>query len=223
MNRFKTYVLGAAGLWILLLSLALIKPDAITAQNGGPAVTIGAPLPLPITGSIEVSGTPTVNANITNTPTVGFASGSTVQVGNTALSPVPMQQVAVEPVQFQTTRVIIAGSSSATDSAAFTVPAGKRLRITYASVSCALPIGQRAFGEVTTTIGSNSIRHQMSQSQPTEDPFGTSGHGQTVDIYADPNTTIALTVSRTNLTGVATCSLGVSAYLFVSPPAHKSL
>ena len=105
------------------------NPAALRADDGGPKVTIAAPLPLPV----SVTGTPGVNVN--NTPNVNVTNSPTVQVGNTSSSPVLTRSVdnpGLQPFQ-------ISLQGPLTTPLGFAVPPGKTLVIEHFSVLCQEP------------------------------------------------------------------------------------
>ena len=78
MNRFRVSVVGSVLFIAVAVAFVLTasnKSAAQKPQDAGPAVNIGGPLPLPVTG------------------TLSFANGSAVTVNNTASSPVLVRDV----------------------------------------------------------------------------------------------------------------------------------
>jgi hypothetical protein len=92
------------------------------AQSGDLTVTIGAPLPVPVSiaGSSTISGT------------VGLAPGASVRIDNTVTNPVPVSNVndAIQPFQPSNICFGPSGSGGCTVTI-FTVPAGKRAVVEY--------------------------------------------------------------------------------------------
>lgn len=71
MSKFKTHL--AIALTVAVLAAIGARMDSkLAAADTGPTVTIGGPIPLPVTGNVGVVGTP--NVNIGNTPTVTIAN-----------------------------------------------------------------------------------------------------------------------------------------------------
>jgi hypothetical protein len=86
------YILGAA---------MGSRHTSARADNGGPIVTIGGPLPVPVSGAVSalqtgawtvgIAGTP--NVNVTGLPAVNLAAGASVNVANTSANPVPILDI----------------------------------------------------------------------------------------------------------------------------------
>ena len=82
------YVAGAAMNW---------RNTTAHAADAGPTVTIGSPLPIPISGVVSAqqsgawnvgfAGTP--NVNVTGLPAVSLVSGASVNIANTQANPAP--------------------------------------------------------------------------------------------------------------------------------------
>lgn len=101
MKRFVRALAVTLGLVVLGSIVSLVPQKNVTAQSG-PAVTIASPLPLPVKGSVNVTGTVGAqqsgpwSVGLTGTPTVSLASGGTVGitgnvgVANTPANPVPV-------------------------------------------------------------------------------------------------------------------------------------
>jgi len=75
LTRIKP-ILTAGALLAVLFGIGTLMDHhgAAQAADGGPTVTIGAPLPVPISGSVAINGTPGVNVN--NTPNVHIVNTS---------------------------------------------------------------------------------------------------------------------------------------------------
>src|SRR5205809_933280 len=106
----------------------LMQPAKVVAQAGGPTVTIGGPLPLPVTGTLGINGTATVN------------------VANGVNSPVPIQGAinvknapGVEP--YQCHLEIQSAALVGTETACQAVPANKRLVVEHISAVAGGPAG----------------------------------------------------------------------------------
>jgi hypothetical protein len=112
------------------------NPVALHAE-GGPTVTIGNPLPLPITGGVSVTGTP--NVNVANTPNVNVNNTPNVHVTNSSASPVPTaDRDAIGRNLYQS----VNNCNNVTNSCVISfpaVPAGKRLVITHVSALAVMP------------------------------------------------------------------------------------
>jgi hypothetical protein len=64
MKRFARALAVTFGIAVLGLFVFLV-PQTNAAADGGAPVNIMSPLPLPVTGNVGITGTPTVNANVT--------------------------------------------------------------------------------------------------------------------------------------------------------------
>jgi hypothetical protein len=97
MKRFARALAVLFGI-VVLGSFVLLVPQKSATAQGGPAVTIVSPLPLPVRGNVSatvsgpvaaqqsgnwnvgIAGTP--NVSVTNTPMVSLAAGSSMKVSN---------------------------------------------------------------------------------------------------------------------------------------------
>ena len=102
LRNIFTYVASLAVLGVAFTLLITVHTTAQTDQPRDPYTkesNVISPLPLPVTGAVEVSGTANVNVtntpnvNIANTPTVDLSSNSTVQVVNADDTPLLVQDV----------------------------------------------------------------------------------------------------------------------------------
>lgn len=95
MYKFRKPLVACAGLFLLLLSIALVSPKTGIGQANRPTqdvrlvdTTVTQPVsansPLPVTGNVGITGTPSVN--VVSMPTVN----GTVTVANTSGNPVPV-------------------------------------------------------------------------------------------------------------------------------------
>src|SRR3989442_14494585 len=83
MNKAKNFVLATGALLILVSVLALVTQSPTHSQGQGfttlpVTVMNGSTLPIPVVGSIGISGTPTVG--ISGTPSVSLVSGGKVGI-----------------------------------------------------------------------------------------------------------------------------------------------
>src|SRR5215831_19236684 len=185
--RNKLIVLAAVG--ILAVVGSLMNSRKANAQGGSLRVTIGAPLPVPVslTGSNTISGT------------VGLAPGASLRINNTVTDPVRVRNVndAIQPFQaegFCSAPAGVAGCAATI----FTVPAGKRAVVEYyngfanfANVSAA---GQVALVGLRTTVAGQVGLNYLPPTPPAVSNFSAPGAGtswgQQVRLYADAGTTI---------------------------------
>src|SRR5215469_2456249 len=152
--RNKLILLAAVGIFAVVGTL--FNSRKANAQGGGPAVTIAAPLPVP------------------------------VQVNNTVTDPVRVRNVndAIQPFQAAATcssNIVLSCSATI-----FTVPAGKRAVIEYFSGEALTSVGNVAFASVGGTIvGSSNVSFSVPQVTVTSTGGGAGTWGQQVRIYAD--------------------------------------
>ena len=82
MSKFKIHLVVALAA-IILATIGARMDSKLAAADTGPIVTIGGPIPLPVTGNVGITGTP--NVNIANTPAVKLSGAA--DVANTAAAP----------------------------------------------------------------------------------------------------------------------------------------
>ncbi|MBA3354685.1 MAG: hypothetical protein H0U18_01850 [Pyrinomonadaceae bacterium] len=78
------------------------------------------------------------------------------------------------------------------DETIYTVPAGKRLVIEYASMAAEIPVGQVASWNISTFVGGRLERNRFPQTSPAVafNNVSATEAGQQVRIYADPGTNV---------------------------------
>jgi len=120
MDSNRNRVVAAMAFLSMAGAALILGTNTVGAQNAHPGsapVSLVAPLPLPVTGTVEVTGAPT-----------------SVTVNNTVSEPVPVRSVdQVERVQFRTAPTSWTGTNGHVD--LLTVPAGKRLVIEHVSIN----------------------------------------------------------------------------------------
>jgi hypothetical protein len=224
MQRIRQLLFVASALTGLALVGIFINSRQAIAQGppNGLAVRIVDPLPVPVSGSVGVTGPITVS----------LSAGSHVRVDNTVTNPVRVRNVndALQPAQ--------AGGSCVADAGLigcgvtlYTVPAGKRLVIEYASInSCSLP-GQIALMDITTTVGGRSVAHSLTSTRAATSPGSSSigcngvtpssvaATGEQVHLYADAETPVLVDVTRDSAVGNGAFSFSISGYLVDVPLA----
>ena len=103
----------------------------------------------------------------------------------------------------------------------YTVPAGKRLVIEYASMEANIPEGQITQLRVTTVAGGVPSGHRLPLSAPSVTFGSGGGHltsvGQQVRLYADPGTSVVVVSLRTSNVGTATFRFTISGHLVDVP------
>ncbi len=183
MQQFSRIVLVGLGLGLAAVVLSSLPSHPVAAADGGPSVTVVAPLPLPVTGtvsgSVSISGTPSVNVSEEGTPFATTLCDGTLGV---------------------------CASSSLPGS--YMIPANNHLIIEYTSVSCELDTatpGSSAtvgrFGLYVTTAGvtnDHSIANSpavVASAYPSLQLF--SQWAQPVKLYGDPGTAVTLSDALT--------------------------
>lgn len=97
----------------------------------------------------------------------------------------------------------------------YTVPAGKRLVIEFASMNANLPAGQTAQLAIQTSAGGETVNHHFPLTPPAV-PFqgqGAAAAGQQVRLYADAGTVVTVQGTRNIATGTAFFNFSISGYL----------
>jgi hypothetical protein len=98
MHQFAKPILAGGILAALYIAGATMDSRTTAARaEGGPTVTIGAPLPLPISAqqrgawNVGIAGTP--NVNIAGLPAIRLPEGASINVANPPANPVPIVDV----------------------------------------------------------------------------------------------------------------------------------
>jgi hypothetical protein len=133
---------------------------ALHAADGGPTVTIGSPLPVPVTGSVSIAGASSVNVNntaqnpvpvaVAGTPGVNISNTPNVQIVNSPQNPV-LAQMTSPPLQ-----VFDEGFATGPNQPPISVlvPPGKIWVIEYVSFDCGDVLGVKPFtGSFRTANG----------------------------------------------------------------------
>lgn len=144
MGKFKTH-LAVALTAVVLAAIGARMDSKLAAADTGPIVTIGGPVPLPVTGNIGITGTP--NVNITNTPTVklngpvaAVQSGNwNVNLANTPAAPALVLDISKSASQHVELLCTPAGGTCSNIAVpplpAYTVPAGQSLVVTSVDIT----------------------------------------------------------------------------------------
>jgi hypothetical protein len=111
----------------------------------------------------------------------------------------------------------MAGNAVACNAVLYTVPAGKRLVIEYASMEAALPVGQTARMGIQILIGGSHFTHTLPMTAPTQPGFFTGAHytsvAQKVRIYVDEGQTVRAWVQRSDgSNGSGSAKFAISGY-----------
>jgi hypothetical protein len=192
MQKFNKTLLWGAGLIVLGLIGSIMdrgsNPAALRGADRDPTVIIEGPLPLPVTGSVSISGMP--NMNINGTPSVNVANSPTVHVGNSSSSPVLTRAVdnpALEPFQFTQTGANVFFS--------FGVPTGKTLVIENVSIACIeppAPAGYFTDFRLFTTVNGTFAQHSFAPAQISTSGFYDLITDQVTHIYASGGTSVTI-------------------------------
>lgn len=206
MNRFKKPLLTAG----VLVGLALIgslmnsRPSAVQGAEAGPTVTIDPKqLPLPVTGNVQITGTPTISFS------------------NTASSPLYTRDVdnpARRPFQTRLCFTVSFGqpaSSCGSLTSQYAVPSDRRLVVEFVSGFCSTgPVGGTALTlirtELSTSVSGTTAGHNI----PLTAGLGHFDAAQQTRIYADPGTNVNLgsSLSGGSTPSSALCEMTVSGY-----------
>lgn len=198
MLRIKQSLIAVAGLLLVLGAIALITPQTIHSQTDsvGPTkpvfVVNGASDPVPVTG--------------------------TVSVANLGDSPLPVRDVDSPGRQPVTAEGSCSGSGcSAT---VYTVPAGKRLIVEYASITANIPAGKVARWRLfTNNAGQQGTELNFPLTQPPV-IFGIisqSTAGQQVRLYAEAGSEVRMNGTTSDNAMPSNYIFSISGYLVDVP------
>jgi len=212
-----------------LVSLAACWATASRAQHGPPGgLSVNVEnTPLPVTGSLDVSGA----VPLAPGASVTLAPGTSVTINNSAVNPVRVRDVndANQPIAASTTCDSPAATIGCGPAMIYTVPAGKRLVIEYASLDgCILP-GQSVELSVSTQLNGAFTRHAVNIAPPAAGPgvgviacnipnaSSITAIGQQIRLYADGGTQVLVEGDRNSNLGLASFSFSISGYLVDVP------
>ena len=196
MNSIGTYLLATTGLAALAVTGSIMSSRSAIADTSKDVVV--TPLPLPVT----VTGTPTVALS-------GNSSAAGIWTRNVNDAQPVHSHVSVSMTNLQ---------PASADTLLYTVPAGRRLVIEYASAECSLPAGEAISLLFFATLNGATVIHDTQLSSPA--PVGNSTRaalGQSIRLYADPGTNVFTSVVRTDTTGLAGCNVQTVGYLTPLP------
>jgi len=178
-------------------------PVTVVNTNANP-VPVRAPAPLPISGSVAVTGTSNVNVTNAVLPVSGGVSVTntpTVNVNSSVATPLLVQSIdAAKRHPFQMDDINFS-FDSADVTVNFTVPANRRLEITFVSGQIKLgTAGQDMWCRMETTFQGVVSTHWLDGKD--QGFFGTRQRqfiSQPVVAYADPGSAISVMCSRSIL------------------------
>jgi hypothetical protein len=155
-----------------------------------------------------------------------------VRVVNGVEEPVPVTgkvkaKLTAERQPFQRDVSITVPAGQLTHATSFTVPAGKRLVLEYASGFVGVSVSELVRVNVDTTVGADRVRHTIAPSvyrrefPPDVQADFMMTFGQPLKVYADPGSTVLVMASRSENGWITptTFSLALSGYLVDCGPA----
>jgi len=226
---------AVGGVVLLVGAFVLTMPSTGGSAPPPPTANVNVvntptnPVPTAAQGTTAVTG----SVDISGTPTVGLASNARVAINSTATVPVFVRSVddAVRELFHMQTNMTLADGDIGT-TAFFHVPDGKRLIIEHVSASGIIPAGQKLQLNLSTLVnnshqlgGSVQVTHFLvPQKLGVGDPTSIGGSGASIEIFnvsqptriyadADPaNTSIVFSAGRGVSTGTGSVSISISGY-----------
>jgi hypothetical protein len=186
-SRFRNHLIVAAGFGVLAVIGTITNSSKVVAQQGPPnglAVNIVNPVPVPVTGSLNITGSTKVEGTVASTQSGAWSVGIT--------NPVIIND-ASQPFQVQGGCVAVNAAGCGAN--LVTVPSGKRAVIEYVSVESFLPAGNALTGVLTLTLAGTTVDHFIRSSEPTAIARAIS-IGQELHLYADPGSIIQINVGN---------------------------
>ena len=199
MFSLKKSVTALVGLLVLVVTLVALVPLVSRGQgNSG-------------------NHPPPFDVNVVNTP---LPVTGTVTVGNLGDSPLPVRDVdnpARQPVQARANCSVTIETGCLPT--IYTVPAGKRLVIEYASMDANVPAGELAQLAIATRTGGETVEHAFPLTPPSVafSAGRAANVGQQVRLYADPGTSVVVTGSRSGFGSPASFIFTISGHLVDVP------
>ena len=95
----------------------------------------------------------------------------------------------------------------------YTVPAGKRLVIEYASMKARITDAQVSRMSMYTTVGDQEVLHYLTPTPPSTIDNGETSAGQQVRLYADPGTSVLVAGDPFDSDAISFFSFTISGYL----------
>jgi hypothetical protein len=204
MQKFRRPLFAVVGYLTLFGALALFQQNTAHSQAPRQVVRVlqngpSDAVPVTLQGTGAIAG----NVNVVNTPNVNVVNSPPVQLSSSVASPLFTRDVneAVQPVQL-IMHIDLLDNESFGQADAFLVPSGRRLVVEFVSAQGSANPGQLVslvnllarFNGATTFAGVRlqPIAPDGFQGIPVE-----SAGSQLVRIYADPGSTLVVTVRRT--------------------------
>ncbi|MGH9788793.1 MAG: hypothetical protein ACRD4U_08855 [Candidatus Acidiferrales bacterium] len=231
-KKFRNYLLAAAGLALLMLSLSGITVHDVAAQASKiqqvfVTNTAANPVPTaaqgttPVSGAVQAQQSGVWMVDINGTPTVALAGGSSILVDNNAMNPVFVRDrdnPALQPFQADISTTIEDGQFATANVTIANVPPSKRLVIEHVSFKGVLPVGQKFTGVMVDLSGPGKIHFLVAAPQGSVGSFDVFAASQPLRMYADPGTTVAVSAFRTDAAGSSgSLDFNLSGYLVDVP------
>jgi hypothetical protein len=238
MGKFKNHLIIAV-IFALLAAIGTTMKESALSGKSPDDVNIVSPLPVPVSGTVGISGQPvgvnvanTPNVNIANTPSVSIANspsvniGSPVTVGNPATNPVLTSEAGKAPYSATCAGAGQIQGRCAIASCTFTVPAGRRLVIQSltgdANMSVTDTLLIRLMGSSPSGQDPQSSSSGFSMIVPVKLQFGNGvfnfyGTNETTTLQVDPNGTVTVELVNTCSQTASEASLNLSGYTVPSP------
>ena len=132
-NLRNKLIVGGAVLILAAIGSVMNRQAAQAQGPGGPTVTIGSPLPLPVTGTVAATQSGPWNVNLAGTPNVHIANPSTT----------PALTLYISKSASQLVNLLCVSNTNGTSSCApnqtplnpYSVPAGQNLVMTSVDIS----------------------------------------------------------------------------------------
>ena len=142
----------AGGAVLLLAAIGTMMNRQAMQAAGGPSVTIESPIPLPVTGTVAVTGSTTVSGTVAATQSgtwnVGLTGTPNVHVTNPITAPVPVLDIsksASQIVNLQCPRTTVLVCNAQGSTATYVVPPGQNLVVTSVDLETTLGGGIAIF------------------------------------------------------------------------------
>jgi len=197
--KLKNSLVALGGVSLLIGVIALVTPRPTQGQGGD---TVG----------------PTKPVKVVNTAAEPVPVTGTINVGNFGDSPLPVRDV--DSPGRQLVRAGESCSGSGCSATVFTVPAGKRLVIEYASIEANIPLGKMARWQLlTNSSGIQNAEFNFPLTQPAV-VFGAITQvtaGQQVRFYAEAGDAVRMGGATNDSAQPSNYNFAISGYLVDVP------